>query len=368
MIIMLIVVALLMGAIVGFNIFKQYAIKKYMSGMGIPAQTVTTIIAHYSEWTPTIDEVATLRAVRGVSISTESAGLVKKVLFHSGDKVKANQVLLVLNKDTEEAQLKVLKASLKLAKLTLERDRKQYQVKAISLMQLQNDEADYQSKLAQVEAQKALVEKKIVRAPFSGKVGITTINPGQYINVGDKIVSLQQTTPILADFNVPQSLFSVLKVKQPITLTSEVWPKITFKGEIGAVSADVDQATRNIAIQAIVQNDQQHLLPGMFVMAHWQYGQPQQFLTLPQSAITFNPYGATVFVVKNTANGKPPTAQQVFITTGATRGDQIAILSGIKEGDEVVTSGQLKLKTGIPVSVSHLVEPANNPAPTPQEH
>ncbi|KXW56722.1 efflux RND transporter periplasmic adaptor subunit [Ferrovum sp. PN-J185] len=368
MIIMLIIFVVVMGGIVGFNLFKQHAIKKYMNSMGIPPQTVTTTIIHYSEWTPTIDEVATLRAVRGVNISTESAGLVKVVKFHSGQHVKKDQILLVINNDAEVAQLKVLKANLSLAKLVLERDRKQYGFKAISLAQLQSDEADYQSKTAQVQAQQALVEKKIIRAPFSGQIGITTVNPGQYINVGDKIATLQQTSPILVDFTVPQQQLRFLKTKQPISLTTDVWPKQIFKGEIEAISSEVDQATRNIAIQGAITNDQHQLLPGMFTMVHWQYGKAQSYLTLPQTAITFNPYGATVFVVKHPAESKLPVAQQVFITTGATRGDQVAVMSGIKEGDEVVTSGQLKLKTGIPVSISHMVEPPNNPAPTPQEH
>jgi membrane fusion protein (multidrug efflux system) len=314
-----------------------------------------------------VEEVASLRALHGVTLSTESAGLIKQVLFHSGQRVKEKQILVVINNDNELAQLQVLKAALNLAKLVLERDRKQYRVKAISLLQLQNDEADYHSKLAQVAAQKALVEKKIIRAPFAGRVGITSVNPGQYVNVGDKIVNLEQTSPLLADFNVPQSLLSVLKVKQSISVTTDVWPNTTFKGEIDALSSDIDQATRNIAIQGVIHNVQERLLPGMFVMIHWQYGEPRNYLTLPQSAISFNPYGATVFVVKEGAAGKA-TAEQVFVTTGATRGDQIAVLSGLKPGDLVVTSGQLKLKTGIPVTVSHLVEPANNPAPTPQEH
>lgn len=367
MIIMLIFVVILMGAIVGFNLFKQYAIKKYMSAAGVPAQSVTAMRVSTSQWVPTVEEVASLRALHGVTLSTESAGLIKQVLFHSGQRVKEKQILVVINNDNELAQLQVLKAALNLAKLVLERDRKQYRVKAISLLQLQNDEADYHSKLAQVAAQKALVEKKIIRAPFAGRVGITSVNPGQYVNVGDKIVNLEQTSPLLADFNVPQSLLSVLKVKQSISVTTDVWPNTTFKGEIDALSSDIDQATRNIAIQGVIHNVQERLLPGMFVMIHWQYGEPRNYLTLPQSAISFNPYGATVFVVKEGAAGKA-TAEQVFVTTGATRGDQIAVLSGLKPGDLVVTSGQLKLKTGIPVTVSHLVEPANNPAPTPQEH
>jgi membrane fusion protein (multidrug efflux system) len=388
LIIMLALVALLLGALVGFNIFKGIAIKKYMASAGEPPQTVTTTVVAVQDWNAELQAVATLRAVRGVDISSEVVGMVRELRFHSGQTVKAGQVLVVMNDDAERAQLKTLQVAVQLARITLDRDRAQYDAQAISRAQLDADETDLQAKEAQVAQQAALLAKKTLVAPFEGRVGISTINPGQYLNPGDKIVTLQKITPILVDFHMPQQELNHLKVGRKLSLSTDAWPGKAFPGIITAINPLVDANTRNIAVEARLENPKQELLPGMFGKVGLVYGSKQSLLTLPQSAITFNPYGSTVFVVKESAPAaakpgegaavKPVTSapdkpaapqvvQQVFITTGATRGDQVAIISGLEAGVTVVTSGQMKLKTGTPIVVNNQTVPSSDAAPTPQE-
>ncbi len=377
MIIMLILVAVLVGGVIAFNLFKGSMMRKFMAASGEPPQTVTTLVANRSEWIPELQAVGTLRAVRGVDISPEVAGTVRHLSFVSGQNVKAGDVLVEFVNDAEKAQLKSLEASVQLARITLERDRAQLAAQAISQAQVDTDTADLQGKEAQWAQQSALLAKKYLVAPFGGKLGISTINPGQFLNPGDKIVTLQEITPILVDFNVPQQQVSQLGVGRTVALSVDAWPNKVFSGKISAISPLVDAGTRNIAVEAQIENPKQELLPGMFGRVRLAHGEKQSLITLPQSAVTFNPYGATVFVVKSapkpatTEAGHPAgtglVAEQVFVTTGATRGDQVAIISGLEAGTTVVTSGQIKLKTGTPLIVNNQQSPPNDPAPTPQE-
>ena len=377
MVIMLILVTVLVGVVVAFNLFKGSMMRKFMAASGEPPQTVTTLVANRSEWIPELQAVGTLRAVRGVDISPEVAGTVRRLSFGSGQNVKAGDILVEFVNDAEKAQLKSLEASVQLARITLERDRAQLAAQAISQAQVDTDTADLQGKEAQWAQQSALLAKKYLVAPFSGKLGISTINPGQFLNPGDKIVTLQEITPILVDFSVPQQQVSQLGVGRVMSLSVDAWPNKVFSGKISAISPLVDASTRNIAVEAQVENQKLELLPGMFGKVRLVHGEKQSFITLPQSAVAFNPYGATVFVVMSvpkpatTEAGQPVgtglVAEQVFVTTGATRGDQVAIISGLEAGTTVVTSGQIKLKTGTPLIVNNQQSPPNDPAPTPQE-
>jgi membrane fusion protein (multidrug efflux system) len=255
-------------------------------------------------------------------------------------------------------------------------------VQAISKAQLDADEADVKAKRAGVDQQVANVAKRTIRAPFAGKLGITAVHSGQYLNPGDKIVPLQTLDPIYVDFNLPQKQVAGLFTGQSVTLAVDAFAGESFAGRITAINPRVEANTRTVQIQATLPNPKRRLLPGMFANVTIDVGAKQRYLTLPQTAITYNPYGSTVFVIKpaeapkeaaKDAKGPPPppagtpVAQQVFVTTGPTRGDQVSILTGLKEGDQVVTSGQLKLKNNMPVTVDNKVQPANNPAPTPQE-
>jgi len=372
MVIMLIGVFLLLGLIFAFNQLKTFMIKQYLSGMGMPPQTVSTMVAKADVWQPKLTSVGSVRAYRGVDLSTEIGGLVVGVPVQSGADVKEGDLLVKLNDASDVAQLNSLKALAELAKVINERDRQQLAIQAISKNTYDTSKADAKSKQAQVEAQTALVAKKNIKAPFSGRVGIVTINPGQYINPGDKLMTLQTLDPIFIDFNLPQSDAANIQIGQSITVTTDAFKNASFVGKITAVSPKVDTNTRNLQIEAQIDNPDKKVLPGMFANVNIDVGGQLNLITVPQTAVTYNPYGSTVFISKDSGKkdkeGKPIfEAQQVFVTTGQTRGDQVSILKGLEEGMTVVTSGQLKLKNGSPLNINNTVQPTNLPDPKPQE-
>ncbi|MEM5403305.1 efflux RND transporter periplasmic adaptor subunit [Paraburkholderia unamae] len=372
MTIMLICVGSLLGTLIGFNLYKAHMIKKFMMRDGMAAATVTSAVVSYQTWQPQLSATGSLRAVRGVDVTTEVAGLVRELEFSSGEEVKAGQVLLRLNADSDRAQLASLKAAADLSQTVYTRDKAQYDIQAISKAQLDADTAELKSRRAQVEQQAALVAKKTIRAPFAGRVGITTVNPGQYINPGDAIVTLQVVDPIYVDFHLPQEQLAQLEAGQHVAVNTSTFASLSFGGQVRAINPRVDSTTRNVQIEAVLDNHERKLLPGMYANVKIDVGSEQRYLTLPQTAIAHNAYGATVFVIrqreKKNAHGKTmPVAQQVFVTPGPTRGDQVAILRGLDEGAQVVTSGQLKLQNGTPLIINNRVLPADSPAPTPQE-
>ena len=372
MTIMLCGVFLLLGLIFGFNQLKIFMIKYFIAGMGLPPATVSTMLVETSAWQPKLSSVGNVRAFRGVELSTEIGGLVQNVSIRSGMDVKEGDLLIKLNDASDVAQLNSLKALADLAQVINERDRQQLEIQAISKNVFDTSKADAKSKQAQVEQQTALVAKKNLKAPFSGRVGIVMINPGQFVNPGDKLLTLQTLDPIFVDFNLPQSNAEQIQVGQEIVVTTDAFKGASFTGKITAISPKVDTSTRNIQIEAQLANPDKKILPGMFANVNIKLGEQVKMLTLPQTAVTYNPYGSTVFIAKPTGKkdkqGKPALeAQQVFVTTGPTRGDQVAILKGVDEGAIVVTSGQLKLKNGTPLIVNNKVLPANSPNPQPQE-
>ena len=369
---------ILLIAVLAFGKYLQ--IQKLIASSPKPgAQVVTAIKVAAVEWQPQLTAVGTLVPVRGVDVTTEIAGLVRKVNFKSGDEVKAGQVLFEMNAESDIAQLRSLQAAADLAATVLKRDKLQLAAQAISQAQVDNDEADLKSRKALVAQQQALVDKKTIRAPFAGKLGITAVNPGQYLNPGDVLVTLQTIDTVYADFFVPQKQIAGLSIGQKLTLASDGWPGVAFPAKVTAISPKVDAATRNVQVQATVANPKRQLLPGMFANVSLDLGEVKKYLTMPQTAITYNPYGSTVFVLappkaeqgkevpKDDKGNAQLVAQEVFVTTGPTRGDQVAVLTGIKEGQTIVTSGQLKLKNGTPAVINNAVQPANSPNPTPQE-
>jgi len=368
---------LLLIVVLAFGKYLQ--IKKLIASSPKPtAQVVTAIKATVSEWQPQLTSVGTLAPVRGVDVTTEIAGLVRQVHFKSGDEVKAGQVLFEMNADSDIAQLRALQAAADLSASVLKRDKLQFAAQAISQAQLDNDDADLKSRKALVAQQQALVDKKTIRAPFAGKLGITAVNPGQYLNPGDKLVTLQTIDTVYIDFFVPQKQLAGLSIGQKLNLSSDAYAGVGFPAKVTSISPKVDAATRNVQVQATVPNAKRQLLPGMFANVSLDQGDRKKYLTLPQTSITYNPYGSTVFVLapppadakdslKDDKGNAHLVAQQVFVTTGATRGDQVAILKGIEPGTEVVTSGQVKLKNGTPLIIDNKVQPANSPNPKPQE-
>ncbi|HMH19038.1 MAG TPA: efflux RND transporter periplasmic adaptor subunit [Burkholderiales bacterium] len=371
MTIMLVAVVLLFGGIFGFQAFKGVMIRKFMSAAGVPPQTVSTAKVQFAEWQGEFQAVGTLRAVRGADLAPEVPGVITAIHFESGQAVQAGAPLVQLNAESDMAKLHSLGANAELAEVNYERDRKQLEFQGVSQAVVDTDAANLKNAKAQVAEQQALVNKKLVRAPFDGRLGIRAVDLGQYVNAGTKLVTLQALESVYVDFNAPQKSLGKVALKQKIVLKADAFPDQEFVGEISSIDPKVDPATRNVQVRATVRNPKHSLLPGMFATVVIASGGPQRFLTLPQTAVSYNPYGDTVYVVEE-SKGKDEKvaliAQQKFVTTGETRGDQVAILSGIKEGDTVVTAGQIKLRSGgVPVIVNNSIQPANEPAPKPKD-
>jgi membrane fusion protein (multidrug efflux system) len=398
MIIMIVAVLVLIGVIAGIKVLM---IMKMLSGMKPPPPAVvTTAKTSYQEWQPELHAVGTLRAARGADLALEVAGLVGRVNVRSGEDVKSGQLLLELVTTDEVANLHQLEAQAALSQLTYERAKQEIAVHVIAQADYDNAAADLKVKQAAIAQQQAIIAKKQLRAPFAGRAGIVTITPGTYLNSGTVIVTLQELDPVYVDFFVPQKDLAQAQVGRNAALTLDAFPGKSFRGTVNAINPKVDTDTRNVLVEARVPNPDRVLSPGMFVNVAVDAGSQQRYLTLPQTAIVYNPYGETVYVVrtkgafdadqaaaaanaadpvdkpaapKKASKGPPPLApdalvvEQIFVTTGPTRGDQVAILTGLNPGAEVVSSGQIKLKNGAPVRIDNSVRPADNPHPTPQE-
>jgi len=369
MLMMLVLVGVVLGGLFGFKAFVGGKIKEAMASMADLPQTVSAAKAASSDWQPRIDAVGSLRAVRGSELSLEVAGVVEEITFQSGDEVQAGQVLLRLRNDDDVAKLQSLEATAQLAQITYDRDVKQFKAQAISQAIVDNDEANLRNAKAQVAQQKAIVDKKTLRAPFAGRLGLRQVDLGQFLSAGTVIATLQSLDPIFVDFLLPQQAVAQLSVGQTVRVKVDAFLGREFAGKITAINPKVETASRNIQVRATLPNGDQKLLPGMFATVELETGAPQRLVTLPQTAVSYNPYGSLVYIVddKNKdAGGKPhPVARQVFVTTGATRGDQVAILKGVSEGDTVVTSGQVKLRNGVPLAIDNRIVPANDAAPKP---
>jgi membrane fusion protein, multidrug efflux system len=388
-----VVVALivLIGGVKGYGAYKMF---QSFGAQGPKRFTVSTTKAQYQDWLPQLGAVGSLRAERGADLSAEVGGIVDQIQFNSGDNVKAGQPLLQLRAADDLAHLESLRASAALAETNYQRDKAQFEAQAISQAVLDSDTATLRSARAQVAEQQALLAKKFVRAPFAGQIGIRAVDLGQYLAPGTKIATLQQLDPIFVDFSLPQQSLAQIHVGQKVQALTDVLPQKSFAGEITALDPQVDTDTRNVKVRARLRNPEHELLPGMYTNVSVAVGAPVRYLTLPQTAVSYNPYGATVYVVvpqSKEAGGNaghpeehaPPgatgngasglahsdlVAKQAFVTTGATRGDQVAILKGINEGDEVVTSGQIKLRNGALVTINNSAQPSDDANPQPQEN
>jgi membrane fusion protein, multidrug efflux system len=369
MTIMLIAVGLVFGGVFGFQIFMKTMIKKFMSTMPPPAQTVSTVTAAMQEWQPQIEAVGSLRAVNGADLAFEVSGIVKELHFNSGDDVAAGAILLTLRADDDIAKLAALQATSALSEINHQRDQEQFKIKAVSQATLDTDAANVKNNKAQVAEQEAVVAKKTLRAPFAGHLGVRAVDIGQYISAGTTVVTLQALDPIYADFFLPQQALNQIQLEQAVTIKIDTYPNRDFAGTITAINPKVDPATRNVQVRATLSNPDRRLLPGMYATVNVAAGDKQRFVTLPQTAVAYNPYGETVYLVDDKATdpqGQPQLiARQVFVTAGSKRGDQVAILSGVEEGQTVVTAGQIKLRNGSPVKIDNTIRPTADANPIP---
>lgn len=370
MILMLVVMLGLLSSL-GFFKFRQISTAvQAASHFQPPPEAVTSIVAHQEQWPDTMGVIGTMEAVHGVTVSADLPGTVDKILFESGQSVRQGEVLVELDTRQERAQLAAQEAQRDLAKTNFTRMQQLLNAGVISRADFDASVAQQKQTEANVAETKAIIERKTIRAPFSGILGIRKINLGQYLAAGNAIVPLQSLDPIYVNFGIPQQDASQVRRGSTLHITSDDLAGREFTGRVTALDSVVDEGTRNEQVQATLSNPGGKLKPGMFVQVHLGFGQSRSVITLPASAISYAPYGDSVFVITDLKDPKGNTyrgVRQQFVKVDGSRGDQVAIVSGLKPGDEVVTSGVFKLRNGAAVKINNQVQPENNPAPKPAD-
>lgn len=363
---MLLVVVVFIAVIGGY---KYSQIKKMMAqGYTPPPESVTTIVTKQDMWTGSMNAIGTVEAVRGVTVSADLPGVVSEIRFDSGEQVRQGEVLVRLDTKQERAQLAAADAQRDLAALALERNRGLAAGGIVSQSNLDQAQAEFRSATARVGEINATIERKTIRAPFSGVLGLRQVNLGQYVAGGAPMVSLQAIRPAFVNFSIPQQEFGLMKVGSRIDVTSDALGK-TETGKIAAVETVVDEATRNVRVQAVFDNASGKLRPGMYVEAHLSRGTASPVILVPSSAINYAPFGDSVFVVEEMKgqDGKSyKGVRQQFVKLGGARGDQVAVTTGLKPGEEIVSSGVFKLRPGAAVVVNNSVLPPNSATPKPE--
>jgi len=368
---MLTVMIVLIGAL-GFVKFKQIQVAIAQgASFQPPPEAVTTIVAQQEQWPSTLNAIGTLAPVQGVTVSADLPGTIDRLNFESGNQVRAGDVLVQLDTRQERAQLAAAEAQRDLAQLNFERMQGLLKEKVISQAESDRATADIRQTQARVGEIRAAIDRKTIRAPFSGVAGLRQVNVGQYLSNGNPIVSLQALNPIYVNFGVPQQVGSQMREGHVVHITTDEVAGVAFEGRITAIDNIVDQTTRNIQVQATLPNLGSRLHPGMFVQVEVALGPAREVVSLPASAISYAPYGDSVFVVTDLKDPHGQTyrgVRQQFVKVEGSRGDQVGIASGVKPGDEVVTSGAFKLRNAAAVFVNNKVRPGNNPAPNPEDN
>jgi membrane fusion protein, multidrug efflux system len=370
MIITLGAVVVLIGALAFVKFQQIQAAVAQAASFQPPPTAVTTIVAKKENWSSSLKSIGSVIAVQGVTVSADLPGIVGRISFDSGREVREGQVLVQLDTRQEQAQLAAVEAQRNLARINYDRMKALVEAGAIARAEYDRAMAEKSETEARVGEIRATIERKTIRAPFSGVLGIRQVNLGQYLSGGTAIVPLQSLNPIYVDFGVPQQAATQVRVGQTVRITATELKGAEFTGRVTAIDSVVDEATRNVRVQATLSNPKAKLRPGMFVEAELSFGASQDVITLPTSAVSYAPYGDSVYVVADLKDDKGNTyrgVRQQFVKIDRSRGDQVAILSGIKPGEEVVTSGTFKLRNGAAVTINNKVQPSNNPAPRPED-
>ncbi len=366
MFIAVVLLGLVFGGIFGYNAFVSHMTQQFFANQPAPVHTVTATRAAADTWQPSIASVGNLSAVQGSDLASEIAGKVIEVAVEDGAEVDTGDVLVRLDSEGLRYALQGAEAETRLAEIELERQQRLRGQQANSEADVDRAESELAQARAEVGQIRAELDKKTIRAPFPGRIGIVEVDEGQFVDVGASIVTLQTLDPILVDFTVPQRDLGRIETGRPMVALADAWPGHEFSGEVTAISPKVERTTRNVDVRARMGNPDGVLRPGMFVDVRVLLPQQENVITLPQTAVSYNPYGDSVFLVHEGENEEGETeltVERKFVQTGATRGDQVAIVQGLEEGDRVVTSGQLKLRNGSKVRIDNSIEPSNDPDP-----
>jgi membrane fusion protein (multidrug efflux system) len=355
----------------GFLKFRQFqAMAGEFAAMQPPPDAVTTIVAAQDEWPSTLNAIGTVAAVQGVTVSADLPGVVARIAFDSGSTVQKGDILVQLDTRQEQAQLAGAESQLELARVNFERMQGLVQQDAVSRAEFDAASAGHRQAEARIAEIRATIERKTIRAPFSGVLGIRQVNLGQYLTGGSPVVPLQSLDPVYVNFGVPQQDATQIRPGRRVQVAVGEQGGPGFTGRITAIDSVVDPTTRNVQAQATLPNPGGKLRPGMFVQTQVMLGQSKPMIALPASAINYAPYGDSVFIVSDLKNpqGQPYRGvRQQVVKLGPARGDQVAVLSGVKPGEEVVTSGVFKLRNGAPVQVNNTVQPGNSASPQPED-
>jgi membrane fusion protein (multidrug efflux system) len=351
----------LIGVLGGIKALQILRMTAHGKQFAPPPETVTAFEVHPDSWESLLTSVGSLEAVQGVMVTAELKGKVVKIAFEPGAMVRTGDLLVQQDISSETAQLRSSEASAALAKLTLERTRKLLTEKTVSQSQYDNADAQYKQAAAQLDTIRSAISKKTIRAPFAGRLGIRLINQGQILNEGDAIVSLQSLDPIFVNFSLPQQQLAQVQPGLTVRVTTDVLPGQVIEGKITAINPTVDATTRNIRVQATTANPQEKLRPGMFVNVAVVLPAQEKVLPIPATAVLYAPYGDSVFVVEEKKSEKtgPPgkIVRQQFVQLGKKRGDFIAVASGLKSGETIVSTGVFKLRNGQAVVVNNALAP-----------
>jgi membrane fusion protein (multidrug efflux system) len=362
---------LLVAVLATIKVLEVKALIAKYAAFGPAPAAVTSSVARAQTWQPVLTVVGSMRAVNGVLVSTDLAGIVSQISFESGSEVKKGDLLVKLDTRQEEAQLHSAEAKRELARINLERERALIAQKAVAQSDFDSAQSEFSQDDAAVEEAQALIARKTIVAPFDGLAGIRQVDLGQYLNVGSTIAPLQSIDPIYVEFSVPQQDIDKVATGKKLHIRADGIDGKEFDGVVTAIDSKVEEATRNITVQGTVQNPNHLLRPGMYVNVDVLLPEQQGVVAIPSTAIEYAPYGDSVFIIKDGPagkDGKPgKIVVQQFVKLGATRGDQVAILSGVNPGDEVVTSGVFKLRSHAPVQVNNSVQPDENPNPNPPD-
>ena len=363
------IIVVVVGFVAGI---KALQIGKLIAGSkeksGPPPESVSTAEVKADRWERSVESVGSLRPVQGANLSTESSGVVTKILFENGAEVEKGDLLLELDTDTEQANLRSAEAEADLARTVYERTKKLRENSTVPQSEMDAAESQLRKMNALVEQLKSTIAKKQITAPFSGRLGIREVNLGQFIDNGDTVVSLQSLDPIYVDFLVPQQLLAALSSGEKLRVFTDVYPDRVFDGALTAINAEIDPVTRNIQLQGTLANPAGELRPGMFVRVILSIGAADEVLCIPATAVMRAPFGDSVFVLEEqTADdgAKTIVAKQRFIRTGRAQGDFVAVTEGLKQGERVVSAGAFKLRNGSTVTINNDMAPQPRTEPTP---
>ncbi|MES9827608.1 MAG: efflux RND transporter periplasmic adaptor subunit [Candidatus Thiodiazotropha sp.] len=338
--------------------------------MEMPPETVTSDQVRSQRWPNTVSATGSLVAVQGVIVTAELGGKIEEISFKSGNRVKQDDLLVRIDVSAEQAQLRSAEAAAKLARINLDRSRDLRANKTVSQADLDTAEASFKQATAQVDNVRATIAKKTLRAPFAGQLGLRQVNLGQIVEQGTPVVTLQTVDPIYVDFSLPQQQFSILEAGTEVQVTTDAAPEKIFNGRIIAVNPEIDQMTRSVRVRATLSNQSELLRPGMFANVEVMLSDDEEVLAIPATAVLYAPYGDTVFVIDELEDEKSGEKQLVLrqqvIRLGATRGDFVAVVTGLEEEEKVVTSGVFKLRPKMAVVVDNTLAPEAKMEPTPE--